>query len=173
MHSVLPAPTGAGCVLHRSAQDRHDRGRSDAGVYGVGAQSGGAGVQHAVRQVAVSHRRVWQCQAKRRGGGERGAGGGGTVYPAARALCAGNAACGDLPHRPWAEPDAAGGDGIVHDVKIYTKKDNEDLPSGVSKVVRVYIAQKRKISVGDKMAGRHGNKGVISRILPQEDMPFT
>jgi len=65
-----------------------------------------------------------------------------------------------------------GGDGIVHDVKIYTKKDNEDLPSGVSKVVRVYIAQKRKISVGDKMAGRHGNKGVISLILPEEDMPY-
>ncbi|MDO5569641.1 MAG: DNA-directed RNA polymerase subunit beta [bacterium] len=65
-----------------------------------------------------------------------------------------------------------GGEGIVHDVKVYTKKDNEDLPSGVSKVVRVYIAQKRKISVGDKMAGRHGNKGVISLILPQEDMPY-
>jgi len=65
-----------------------------------------------------------------------------------------------------------GGDGIVHDVKIYTKEENADLPSGVSKVVRVYIIQKRKISVGDKMAGRHGNKGVISLILPQEDMPF-
>ena len=65
-----------------------------------------------------------------------------------------------------------GGDGIVHDVKIYTKQDNEDLPSGVSMVVRVYIIQKRKISVGDKMSGRHGNKGVISLILPSEDMPF-
>lgn len=65
-----------------------------------------------------------------------------------------------------------GGDGIVHDVKIYTKEDNADLPSGVSKVVRVYIVQKRKISVGDKMAGRHGNKGVISLILPEEDMPY-
>jgi len=65
-----------------------------------------------------------------------------------------------------------GGDGIVHDVKIYTKEDNADLPSGVSKVVRVYIAQKRKISVGDKMAGRHGNKGVVSLILPEEDMPY-
>ena len=65
-----------------------------------------------------------------------------------------------------------GGDGIVHDVKIYTKEDNEDLPSGVSMVVRVYIIQKRKISVGDKMSGRHGNKGVISLILPSEDMPF-
>ena len=65
-----------------------------------------------------------------------------------------------------------GGDGIVHDVKVYTKEENDDLPSGVSKVVRVYIIQKRKISVGDKMAGRHGNKGVISLILPQEDMPY-
>ena len=65
-----------------------------------------------------------------------------------------------------------GGEGIVHDVKIYTKKDNDDLPSGVSKVVRVYIIQKRKIQIGDKMSGRHGNKGVISLILPQEDMPY-
>ena len=65
-----------------------------------------------------------------------------------------------------------GGDGIVHDVKVYTKADNDDLPSGVSKVVRVYIIQKRKIQVGDKMAGRHGNKGVISLILPKEDMPY-
>ena len=64
-----------------------------------------------------------------------------------------------------------GGGGIVHDVKIYTKADNDDMPSGVSKVVRVYIIQKRKIQVGDKMSGRHGNKGVISLILPQEDMP--
>ena len=65
-----------------------------------------------------------------------------------------------------------GGEGIVHDVKVYTKEDNADLPSGVSKVVRVYIIQKRKIQVGDKMSGRHGNKGVISLILPQEDMPY-
>ena len=65
-----------------------------------------------------------------------------------------------------------GGEGIVHDVKIYTKKDNDELPSGVSKVVRVYIIQKRKIQVGDKMSGRHGNKGVISLILPREDMPY-
>ncbi|MBQ9853871.1 MAG: DNA-directed RNA polymerase subunit beta [Bacilli bacterium] len=65
-----------------------------------------------------------------------------------------------------------GGDGIVHDVKIYTKADNDEMPSGVSKVVRVYIIQKRKIQVGDKMSGRHGNKGVISLILPQEDMPY-
>ena len=65
-----------------------------------------------------------------------------------------------------------GGEGIVHDVKVYTKKDNEDLPSGVSKVVRIYIIQKRKIQIGDKMSGRHGNKGVISLILPQEDMPY-
>ena len=65
-----------------------------------------------------------------------------------------------------------GGDGVVHDVKVYTKDDNDDLPSGVSMVVRVYIIQKRKIQVGDKMSGRHGNKGVISLILPSEDMPF-
>ena len=66
-----------------------------------------------------------------------------------------------------------GGGGIVHDVKIFTKEDSDELPAGVSKMVRVYIAQKRKISVGDKMAGRHGNKGVISLVLPSEDMPYT
>ena len=65
-----------------------------------------------------------------------------------------------------------GGDGIVHDIKVYTKADNDEMPSGVSKVIRVYIIQKRKIQVGDKMSGRHGNKGVISLILPQEDMPY-
>ena len=65
-----------------------------------------------------------------------------------------------------------GGEGIVHDVKIYSRKDNDELPAGVSKVIRVYIAQKRKIQIGDKMAGRHGNKGVISLILPSEDMPY-
>ena len=65
-----------------------------------------------------------------------------------------------------------GGDGIVHDVKVFTKKNSDELPSGVSKLVRVYIVQKRKIQVGDKMAGRHGNKGVISLILPEEDMPY-
>ena len=65
-----------------------------------------------------------------------------------------------------------GGDGIVHDVKIFTKKNCDELSSGVSKLVRVYIVQKRKIQVGDKMSGRHGNKGVISLILPEEDMPF-
>ncbi len=65
-----------------------------------------------------------------------------------------------------------GGDGIVHDVKVFSKKDNDELPAGVSKVIRVYIAQKRKIQVGDKMSGRHGNKGVISLVLPEEDMPY-
>ena len=65
-----------------------------------------------------------------------------------------------------------GGDGIVHDVKIFTKKNSDELPSGVSKLIRVYIVQKRKIQVGDKMSGRHGNKGVISLILPEEDMPY-
>ncbi len=62
--------------------------------------------------------------------------------------------------------------GIIVDVKIFTKDNCDDLPPGVNQIVRCYIAQKRKISVGDKMAGRHGNKGVISRILPEEDMPF-
>ncbi len=65
-----------------------------------------------------------------------------------------------------------GGEGIVHDIKIFTKEDTDELPAGVSKIIRVYIAQKRKITVGDKMAGRHGNKGVISLILPSEDMPY-
>ena len=62
--------------------------------------------------------------------------------------------------------------GIVVDVKIFTRANKDELSPGVKKLVRVYIAQKRKISVGDKMAGRHGNKGVISRVLPKEDMPF-
>ena len=65
-----------------------------------------------------------------------------------------------------------GGGGIVHDVKIFTKEDSDELPAGVFKIIRVYIAQKRKISVGDKMAGRHGNKGVVSLVLPEEDMPY-
>ena len=65
-----------------------------------------------------------------------------------------------------------GGAGIVHDVKIFTKEDSDELPAGVSKIIRVYIAQKRKITVGDKMAGRHGNKGVVSLVLPEEDMPY-
>jgi len=62
--------------------------------------------------------------------------------------------------------------GIVVDVKVFTRENGDELPPGVNELVRVYVAQKRKISVGDKMAGRHGNKGVISRILPEEDMPF-
>ena len=62
--------------------------------------------------------------------------------------------------------------GIVVDVKVFTRENGDELGPGVNQCVRVYIAQKRKISVGDKMAGRHGNKGVVSRILPQEDMPF-
>ncbi len=62
--------------------------------------------------------------------------------------------------------------GVIMDTKIFTRENGDELPPGVNKSVRVYIAQKRKISVGDKMAGRHGNKGVISRILPVEDMPF-
>ena len=65
-----------------------------------------------------------------------------------------------------------GESGIVVDVKVFDRSNSDDLAPGVNKVVRVYIAQKRKISVGDKMAGRHGNKGVVSRILPPEDMPF-
>ena len=62
--------------------------------------------------------------------------------------------------------------GIVVDAKVFTREDGDELSPGVNKTVRVYIAQKRKISVGDKMAGRHGNKGVVSRVLPIEDMPF-
>ena len=62
--------------------------------------------------------------------------------------------------------------GIVVDVRIFTRENGDELPPGVNKLVRCYIATKRKINVGDKMAGRHGNKGVISRILPEEDMPF-
>jgi len=62
--------------------------------------------------------------------------------------------------------------GIIVDVKVFTRENGDELPPGVNKLVRCYIAQKRKISVGDKMAGRHGNKGVISRVLPEEDMPF-
>ena len=62
--------------------------------------------------------------------------------------------------------------GIVVDVKVFTRANRDEMKPGVSKLVRVYIAQKRKISVGDKMAGRHGNKGVVSRVLPEEDMPF-
>ena len=62
--------------------------------------------------------------------------------------------------------------GIVVDAKVFTRENGDELSPGVNEVVRIYIAQKRKISVGDKMAGRHGNKGVVSRIMPQEDMPF-
>ena len=65
-----------------------------------------------------------------------------------------------------------GGGGIVSDVKIFKREDGDELSAGVNDLVRVYIAQKRKISVGDKMAGRHGNKGVVSLILPEEDMPY-
>jgi DNA-directed RNA polymerase subunit beta len=67
-------------------------------------------------------------------------------------------------------PHGAGG--IVHEVKIFNREDGDELPPGVNQLVRVYIVQKRKINEGDKMAGRHGNKGVISKILPEEDMPF-
>ncbi|MDB5085800.1 MAG: DNA-directed polymerase subunit beta [Bacilli bacterium] len=65
-----------------------------------------------------------------------------------------------------------GGAGIVVDVKVFTRENGDELPPGVNQLVRVYIAQKRKISEGDKMAGRHGNKGVVARIMPEEDMPF-
>ncbi|MGB4183007.1 MAG: DNA-directed RNA polymerase subunit beta, partial [Dethiobacteria bacterium] len=65
-----------------------------------------------------------------------------------------------------------GESGIVVDVKVFTREDGDELSPGVNQLVRVYVAQKRKISEGDKMAGRHGNKGVIARILPEEDMPF-
>ncbi len=62
--------------------------------------------------------------------------------------------------------------GKIVDVKVFSRENGDELPPGVNQLVRVYIAQKRKISVGDKMAGRHGNKGVVSRIMPEEDMPF-
>ncbi len=65
-----------------------------------------------------------------------------------------------------------GSGGVVHDVKVFNRENGDDLSPGVNEVIRVYIAQKRKISVGDKMAGRHGNKGVISLVLPEEDMPY-
>ncbi|MDN6289889.1 MAG: DNA-directed RNA polymerase subunit beta, partial [Tetragenococcus koreensis] len=65
-----------------------------------------------------------------------------------------------------------GGGGIIHDVKIFTREAGDELSPGVNMLVRVYIVQKRKIHEGDKMAGRHGNKGVVSRIMPEEDMPF-
>ena len=65
-----------------------------------------------------------------------------------------------------------GGDGIVHDVKYFSRVNGDELAPGVNEVIRIYIVQKRKISEGDKMAGRHGNKGVISKILPEEDMPY-
>ena len=65
-----------------------------------------------------------------------------------------------------------GESGIIVDAKVFTRENGDELEPGVNEVVRVYIAQRRKIQVGDKMAGRHGNKGVVSRVLPQEDMPF-
>lgn len=65
-----------------------------------------------------------------------------------------------------------GGGGIILDVKVFNREDGDELPPCVNQLVRAYIVQKRKISEGDKMAGRHGNKGVISRILPEEDMPY-
>ena len=65
-----------------------------------------------------------------------------------------------------------GESGIIVDAKVFTRENGDELGPGVNMVVRVYIAQRRKIQVGDKMAGRHGNKGVVSRVLPQEDMPF-
>ena len=65
-----------------------------------------------------------------------------------------------------------GESGKVIDVRVFSREDSHELPPGVNQLVRVYVAQKRKISEGDKLAGRHGNKGVISKILPVEDMPF-
>lgn len=65
-----------------------------------------------------------------------------------------------------------GESGTVIGVRVFDREDGDELPPGVNQLVRVYVAQKRKISVGDKLAGRHGNKGVIAKILPVEDMPF-
>ena len=62
--------------------------------------------------------------------------------------------------------------GVVVDVRVFSRENGDELPPGVNRLVRVYVAQKRKISEGDKMAGRHGNKGVVARIMPEEDMPF-
>ena len=74
---------------------------------------------------------------------------------------------------PKGETELTAEERLIVDVKVFTRENGDDLSPGVNELVRCYIAQKRKIKVGDKMAGRHGNKGVISRILPQEDMPFT
>ena len=65
-----------------------------------------------------------------------------------------------------------GSAGIVHDVQIFTKDNSDELPSGVTKIIRIYLIKKRKMQVGDKMSGRHGNKGVVSLVLPEEDMPY-
>ena len=65
-----------------------------------------------------------------------------------------------------------GSSGIVHDVQIFTKDNSDELPSGVTKIIRIYLIKKRKMQVGDKMSGRHGNKGVVSLVLPEEDMPY-
>ena len=65
-----------------------------------------------------------------------------------------------------------GGRGRILDVRIFTREKGDELPAGANIVIRVYVAQTRKIQVGDKMAGRHGNKGIISRILPRQDMPY-
>ena len=75
-----------------------------------------------------------------------------------------------MPLSPWGtfREVSHGESGIIVDAKVFTREAGDELGPGVNQVVRVYIAQKRKISVGDKMAGRHGNKGVVSRILPQE-----
>src|SRR5437879_13149886 len=72
-------------------------------------------------------------------------------------------ACLRVPH---------GERGIVVDVKVFSRENKDELGPGINEMVRVYIAQKRKISAGDKMAGRHGNKGVVARIMPSEDMPY-
>ena len=66
-----------------------------------------------------------------------------------------------------------GGGGIIQDVKVFTRENGDELAPGVNKMVRVYIAQKRKIQVGDKMSGRHGNKGTVSIVVPEEDMPYS
>jgi len=65
-----------------------------------------------------------------------------------------------------------GSSGIVHDIQVFTKENSDELPAGVIKIIRIYLIKKRKMQVGDKMAGRHGNKGVVSLVLPEEDMPY-
>ena len=124
-------------------------------------------------------RRPWHHPRRRRGGPRRRAGGQGHPQGRDRAHSPKSACCraifGEKARevRDTSLKVPHGESGKVIDVKVFTREDGHELPPGVNQLVRVYVAQKRKISVGDKLAGRHGNKGVISKILPIEDMPYT